>query len=146
VGDGWLSGYNDTIAERLAEEGVGVLAPVDAAVLTLVLLHVVAIPAARGDTDAADWSSGDLAPASLEDLTNNRDRRLTNKAARASLGRLKDAGILRPGRRSNLVPGPQFRRLTDKRSRMIWENLIIAAAPASSLARSIERRRGPVDG
>ena len=43
----WISGYDDTIADRLAEEGTGVLAPVDAAVLTLVLLHAVAIPAAR---------------------------------------------------------------------------------------------------
>ena len=50
--DRWISGYDDTIADRLAEEGTGVLAPVDAAVLTLVLLHAVAIPAARGAVDS----------------------------------------------------------------------------------------------
>src|SRR5437870_5556156 len=53
--DSWLSGYEDAIAARLAAEGTGVLAPVDAAVLSLVLLHAVAIPAARGAVDSDDW-------------------------------------------------------------------------------------------
>lgn len=140
--DRWISGYDDTIAYRLAEEGTGLLAPVDAAVLTLVLLHAVAIPATRGLQDTTDWSSDDLPAPDVATLTANRDRRLNERAVRASLRRLRDAGVLRAGLRSKLLPGSQFRRLTEDRSRMIWENLIVAAAPGSNLARAIDRRRG----
>ena len=139
--DAWLSGYDDAVAERLASEGAGVLAPVDAAVLSLVLLHAVAIPAARGAADSGDWLDDHLPAPDVATLTSNRDRRLNEKAVRASLRRLRDAGILRVGLRSKLLPGPQFRRLSEERTRMIWENLIVAAAPSSSLARTIERRR-----
>lgn len=140
--DRWTSGYDDTIADRLAAEGTGVLAPVDAAVLTLVLLHAVAIPAARGTADTTDWSSDDLPAPDVATLAANRDRRLNERAVRASLRRLRDAGVLRTGLRSKLLPGPQFRRLTEERSRVIWENMIVAAAPSSNLARAIHRRRG----
>lgn len=143
VGDGaWTSGYDDTIADRLAREGAGVLAPVDAAVLTLVLLHALAIPAARGAVDSSDWTSDALPAPDVATLCANRDRRLNERAVRASLRRLRDAGILRTGLRSRLLPGPQFPRLTDQRSRTVWENLIVAAAPGSTLARTIRRRRG----
>ena len=143
VGDGaWISGYDDTIADRLAQEGTGVLAPIDAAVLTLVLLHALAIPAARGAVDSRDWTSDALPAPDVATLCTNRDRRLNERAVRASLRRLRDAGILRTGLRSRLLPGPQFPRLTDQRSRMVWENLIVAAAPGSTLARTIRRRRG----
>jgi hypothetical protein len=138
----WTSGYDDTIADLLAVEGVGVLSLTDAAVLTLVLLHALAIPAARGAVDSSDWTSDALPPPDVSALCANRDRRLNERAVRASLRRLRDAGILRPGLRSRLLPGPQFRRLTDDRSRMVWENMLVAAAPASTLARTIRRRRG----
>lgn len=137
----WLSGYDDSIAGRLSAEGVGVLAPVDAAVLTLVLLHAVAIPAARGDIDSADWTAEGLDAPDVATLARNRDRRLNERAIRASLRRLRDAGILRSGQRSKLLPGPQFHRLTPNRTRKIWENMIVAASPSSNLARTIARRR-----
>lgn len=140
--DTWTSGYDDTIADRLAEEGTGVLSPVDAAVLTLVLLHALAIPAARGTVESGDWLSDQLPAPDVDMLTANRDRRLNERAVRAALRRLRDAGILRTGLRSKLLPGSQFRRLTDDRSRMIWENMVVAAAPGSNLARAIHRRRG----
>jgi len=140
--DAWISGYDDTIADRLMHEGTGILAPIDAAVLTLVLLHAVAIPAARGTTDTTDWSSDELPAPDVGAITANRDRRLNERAVRASLRRLRDAGVLRTGLRSKLLPGPQFRRLTEERSRMIWENMVVAAAPESNLARAIHRRRG----
>jgi len=140
----WTSGYDDKIADRLAKEGIGVLAPVDAAVLTLVLIHSVAIPAARGMVDSNDWSSEQLPAPDVVTLAANRDRRLNESAIRASLRRLRDAGILRSGLRSKLRPGPQFRRLTEARSRMVWENLVVATAPQSNLARAIHRRRGDV--
>ena len=139
--DAWISGYDDTIADRLARQGTGVLAPVDAAVLTLVMLHALAIPAARGTVDSSDWSSEHLPAPEVTALTSNRDRRLNERAVRASLRRLRDAGILRAGLRSKLLPGPQFRRLTEHRNRMIWENMVVAAAPGSNLARAIRRHR-----
>ena len=143
VGDDmWISGYDDTVADRLVDEGTGVLAPIDAAVLTLVVLHSIAIPAARGITTAADWSGDDLPAPDVDALTANRDRRLNERAVRAALRRLRDAGVLRTGIRSKLLPGPQFRRLTEERSRVVWENLIVAAAPTSNLARAINRHRG----
>lgn len=138
----WISGYDDAIADRLAEEGTGVLSPIDAAVLTLVLIHAIALPSARAGTETRAWVD-DMFPApDLRVLTMNRDRRLSEKAVRASLRRMRDAGILRPGNRAKLTPGPQFQRLTDGRSEQVWENLIIAAAPKSGLARVISRRRG----
>jgi len=142
--DAWTSGYEDTIADRLARDGIGVLAPVDAAVLTLVLLHALAIPAARGAVDSSDWTSDALPAPDVVTLCANRDRRLNERAVRASLRRLHDAGILRTGLRSRLLPGPQFPRLTGQRSRMVWENMIVAAAPGSTLARTIRRRRGGI--
>lgn len=143
VGDNaWLSGYDDSIADRLASEGTGVLAPIDAAVLTLVLLHAVAIPAARGTIDSGDWLADDLPAPDVAALAGNRDRRLNERAIKAALRRLRDAGILRAGQRSKLLPGPQFQRLSAHRDRQVWENMIVAAAPGSGLARTIVRQRG----
>src|SRR5690242_10338349 len=57
VGTGYLSGYDDRIADRLAEEGTGVLRLEDRAVLTLVLLFSVAIPRAEGQIPhEASWT------------------------------------------------------------------------------------------
>lgn len=139
--DSWLSGYDDSVADLLCTEGVGVLAPIDAAVLTLVLLHAVAIPAARGDIDSVDWTAEDLDAPDVATLARNRDRRLNERAIRGSLRRLRDAGVLRAGQRSKLLPGPQFHRLTSNRTQQIWENMIVAASPSSTLARTIARRR-----
>lgn len=139
---GWISGYDDAIADRLAEDGTGVLSPIDAAVLALVIIHAVALPSARSGTDTRAWVDDSLHAPDLRSLSMNRDRRLSEKAIKASLRRLRDAGILRPGSRAKLTPGPQFQRLTESRSQLVWENLIIAAAPQSGLARVISRRRG----
>lgn len=139
---GWISGYDDAIADRLAEEGTGVLSPIDAAVLALVVIHAIALPSARTGTETRAWVDDALPAPDLRSLSMNRDRRLTEKAIKASLRRLRDAGILRPGSRAKLTPGPQFQRLTESRSQLVWENLIIAAAPQSGLARVISRRRG----
>jgi len=137
----WISGYDDSIADRLAEEGTGVLSPIDAAVLALVVIHAIALPSARAGTETRAWVEDSFPAPDLRVLTMNRDRRLSEKAVKASLRRLRDAGILRPGNRAKLTPGPQFARLTEARSQQVWENLIIAAAPESGLARMISRRR-----
>lgn len=137
----WISGYDDEIADRLISDGIGVLAPVDSAVLTLVVIHAIAIPSTREGIAGGEWVDDSFNAPDVRALAANRDRRLNERAIKASLRRLRDAGILRPGSRAKLTPGPQFQRLTEQRSQTIWENLIIAASPQSGLARVIIRRR-----
>jgi hypothetical protein len=137
IAGGWLSGYRDDIADRLVTEGLGVLAPKDRAVLALVLLHTVAIPRARGRVASENWS--DALPATVEEL--ERNRHLTQKDIRASLRRLRTAGILRPGHRSAITPGPQFLRLTAERSSRLSEDLVLLCHPDGMLAHVIRRRR-----
>lgn len=134
---GWLSGYRDDIADRLAAEGLGVLSRKDRAVLALVLLHSVAIPRARGRVDSDDWTQA--IPTSVEEL--ERNKHLTQKDIRASLRRLRTAGILRPGHRSAIAPGPQFLRLTAERSNRLSEDLVLLCHPDGMLAHVIRRRR-----
>jgi hypothetical protein len=137
VGGGFLSGYDDRVAERLVEEGVGVLPPDDRAVLTLVVLHTVAIPRARGTIPAdADWSVAEPV-----ERTRLRDSRLPERAIDGALRRLRDAGILRPGQRPPIAPGPQFRRLTPAASASLFEELILLCEPDGALAEAIRRRR-----
>lgn len=134
---GFLSGYDDAIAERLVEEGVGVLPADDRAVLTLVLLHAVAIPRARGELPAGeDWTGVPVTRERLKD-----SRQLSGVAIDAALRRLQDAGVLRSGGRPLIVPGPQFARLTSVASRRLFEELILLAEPGGALADSIRRRR-----
>jgi hypothetical protein len=137
-GGRWTSGYDDAVWERLVTEGIGSLQPVDAAVLTLVLLHTVAIPRSAGRTTGDRWC--DAAPVTVDELAKNRH--LGERQIRASVRRLKDAGILRPGHRSDIVPGPQFERLTPRQSQRLWEDLIVAVKPDSPEARRILFRRG----
>lgn len=134
---GWLSGYRDDIADRLVSDGLGVLAPKDRAVLALVLLHTVAIPRARGRVDSDQWTAA--IPTTVEEL--ERNRHLTQKDIRASLRRLRSAGILRPGHRSAIAPGPQFLRLTAERSNRLSEELVLLCHPDGALAHVIRRRR-----
>jgi hypothetical protein len=137
VGDAFLSGYDDRVAERLAVEGVGILPPDDRAVLTLVLLHTVAIPRARGTIPpGTDWSVAQ--PVERERL---KDSRLPDKLIDAALRRLRDASILRPGQRPPIAPGPQFARLTSAASASLFEELILLCEPDGALAESIRRRR-----
>ena len=137
VGDGWLSGYDDALADRLVEDGLGVLAPVDRAVLTLVLLRTVAIPRAQGRIDDADWTAAE--PTTIDELSKNRH--LTKQEIKAGVRRLRTAGVLKPGRRPVIVPGPQFLRLTETRSRRLWEDLILLCQPDGMAAEVIRRRR-----
>ena len=53
---GYVSGYDDEIADRLAAEGIGVLDPIDGAVLAVVLLRGVAVPRAAAASRASNGS------------------------------------------------------------------------------------------
>jgi hypothetical protein len=136
IGTRYISGYNDQISDRLAEEGVGVLDPGDRSVLTLVLLFSVAIPRAEGKVvPEASWTGG--RPVSRERL---RGTKVPNPVIKGAIQRLLDAGIIRevgPG----LVPGPQFDRLTPAMSATLFEELVLLAEPEGILADAIRRKR-----
>jgi hypothetical protein len=133
----FVSGYDDAIADRLIEDGTGVLAPIDRAVLALVLLRTVAIPRAAGEVTGTSWM--DAKPCTIDDLAQNRT--ITTKAVKHSVRRLRTAGILPPGNRPEIRPGPQFQRLTPARSARIWEELLLLCQPDGVTATSIRRRR-----
>jgi hypothetical protein len=135
--EGWLSAYRDDIADRLVAEGLGVLAPKDRAVLTLVLLHTVAIPRARGRIEGDDWTQAE--PTTFEELRHNRH--LTDADLRRSVRTLRAMGVLRPGHRPHIAPGPQFLRLTAARKSRLWEELVLLCRPEGMLAQVIRRRR-----
>lgn len=135
VDGGWLSGYDDTVAARLADEGTGVLRADDRAVLALVLLHTVAIPRARGKTGTS-WT--DAEPTSKDELAKSK---IPRKTIDASVSRLRDAGVLAYGAKHRIVPGPQFARLTEKASASLWEELVLVAQPHGVMAQVIRRRR-----
>jgi hypothetical protein len=135
-GTGYLSGYDDAVAARFVEEGIGVLPPEDRAVLTLVVLLTVAIPRAERTIPAdAPWSRAEPVP--RERL---KDSRLADNVINGALRRLRDARIINSGPRG-VSPGPQFDRLTPAASARIFEELILLAEPGGSLAEQIRRRR-----
>lgn len=134
---GWLSGYRDDISDRLVDEGLGVLAPKDRAVLALVLLHTVAIPRSRGRIESDDWTLSE--PTTIQEL--ERNRHLTQSDIRRSLRRLRTLGVLRPGHRPSIAPGPQFLRLTAERNARLWEELVLLCHSEGMLAQVIRRRR-----
>jgi hypothetical protein len=140
AGPGWVSGYDDEVADTLADLDVGVLSPTDRAVLALVLLRTVAIPRARGELSGNAWVTPDGArPTTVAEL--NHNRHLTKKQITESLRNLRTLGLLRPGHRSGIVPGPALYRLSRQRAAWLWEDLLMLAAPDSSYARVLHARR-----
>jgi hypothetical protein len=137
---GWVSGYDDEVADTLGELGVGVLSPTDRAVLALVLLRTVAIPRARGELSGNTWvTSAGARPTTVTEL--NHNRHLTKKQITESLRNLRTLGLLKPGHRSGIVPGPALYRLSQQRAAWLWEDLLMLAAPDSSYARVLRARR-----
>jgi hypothetical protein len=135
---GYTSGYEDSVADRLAVEGIGVLPPVDRAVLIMVLLHTVAAPRARGEHRSASWLA-DGPGTSTDELYKNPY--VTYEQLRPAVRRLKARRLVREGFHRSLLPGPALLRLTDTQSARLWEDLVLAAEPDSMYARAIRRRR-----
>lgn len=132
-------GYDDTVADALVARGIGVLEPVDRAVLCLVLLLSVAAPRARGQLPACDdWSSGRRL-SSEQLLGHFRGQGLSRDAISDSVTRLKHLGLLRAGQ--DIAPGPSLARLTPRRRSELWEDLVLICAPTSSRASFIAGRR-----
>jgi hypothetical protein len=123
-----ISGYRDDVADTLLDAGGQTLAEDDLAVLTLVLIHTVAIPHAAGEIDGRGWDRA--VPVRSQDLRDLRhDTALSEARINESLRRLRDAGILAHGMNRTPQPGPQMLRLTERRSRAVWERLVRLADP-----------------
>jgi hypothetical protein len=135
--NGLISGYDDAIASRLADDGLGILPDTDRAVLALILIFSVAIPRAEGELPAeAPWTNGRPVP----------DEQFRGCAIKASwveqsVQRLTDADLVRRVPGKGLVPGAQFYRLTKHATAFLFEQLVLLADPHGSLADSIRRRR-----
>ncbi|MBG0831014.1 hypothetical protein HS041_24960 [Planomonospora sp. ID67723] len=133
----WTSGYADDAAA-----GAGTV-PDEAgrAVLTLVLIHSVAIPRAEGRLPADGWLSP--FPAQVEEL--RRHTRLPIGELETALRSLRHAGLVsqvKAGEEAGgYVPGPQFHRLTGAARRRLQEELILAAGPHTPLAAAVRAGR-----
>ncbi|WP_236005150.1 hypothetical protein [Nonomuraea antri] len=125
-----------TSAVLAAELGVA-----ERAVLTLVLVHSVAIPRAEGLLPEDTWLSPHPTPA--DEL--RRHTQLPIGELESALRMLRHAGLLsqvKAGEEAGgYVPGPQFHRLTPAARRRLQEELILAAGPHTPLAAAIRARR-----
>lgn len=138
----WISGYRDDVAAELARDPECVPPARERAVLTLVLIHSVAIPRAAGLLADDSWLSPHPTP--VDEL--RRRTQLPVGELEASLRRLRLAGLVSQVKAGaddagGFVPGPQFHRLTDAARRRLQEELILAAGPDSPLAAAIRARR-----
>lgn len=142
----WTSGYRDDIAEQLVEHGWGVLPELDRAILTIVLVHSVAIPRSEGKLPPGTWVSPfPTTPTHLRRISQLAGGRPMTDA----LARLRGAGLIQMVRGADPTtegasyqPGPQLHRLTPAASRRLQDELILAAGPATPLAAAIRARRG----
>ncbi|MEV0383754.1 hypothetical protein [Nonomuraea sp. NPDC050643] len=145
----WISGYDDARAAALgaleAAGPAGRLGVSERAVLTLVLVHSVAIPRAEGLLPEDSWLSPHPTPA--DEL--RRHTQLPIGELEAALRTLRHAGLLGQvkaggemgGEAGGYVPGPQFHRLTPAARRRLQEELILAAGPNTPLATAVLARR-----
>jgi hypothetical protein len=132
----WLTGYDDTVADRLAADGLGVLPPDDRAVLALVLINTVCLHRARTGTSDPGWEAPGVRS---EDLLGYRPQYQT--VVRAALRRLEARDLISRSPAGGIIPGPALRRLTPAQSQRLWEDLIVAADPHGPLAAAIRARR-----
>ncbi|MEV0345984.1 hypothetical protein AB0H88_09455 [Nonomuraea sp. NPDC050680] len=140
----WTSGYDDAYradpapATTSAAAGLG---ESERAVLTLVLVHSVAIPRAEGLLPDDTWLSPHPTP--VDEL--RRHTQLPIGELEAALRMLRHAGLLtqvKAGEEAGgYAPGPQFHRLTPAARRRLQEELILAAGPHSPLAAAVRARR-----
>ena len=138
-GTHWTSGYRDDVTAELTADGWHPLDRIDRAILTVVLVHSVAIPRSEGGLDTDTWTSPH--PTSPDEIF--KHSHLPREETRTALGRLRAAGLLQLDRRrgTGYVPGPQFARLTQTARRRLQEELILAAGPDTPLAAAIRIRR-----
>jgi hypothetical protein len=137
--DTWISGYDDA-----ATTGAEGLSPpeTERAVLTLVLVHSVAVPRAEGVLGEDTWLSPHPAP--VDEL--RRHTQLQIGELESALRALRHAGLISQVKAGEdvaggYVPGPQFHRLTPAARRRLQEELILAAGPHTPLATAVRAKR-----
>jgi hypothetical protein len=130
---GYISGYDDAVADRLAQERRPALTEQDLAVLAMVLLYGVLLPRAAGRLPGSSWATG--VPVAREQLSNNRH--LRDRQIDESLTRLRAAGLVGRGN----VPGPAWWRLSPQRQTLLWQNVVLLCRPGGALAAEIRRQR-----
>ncbi|MEV4070957.1 hypothetical protein [Nonomuraea fuscirosea] len=137
----WTSGYDDAVAAELGGPEGTRLGVSERAVLTLVLVHSVAIPRAEGLLPEDSWLSPHPTP--VDEL--RRHTQLPIGELEAALRSLRHAGLIgqvKAGEEAGgYVPGPQFHRLTPAARRRLQEELILAAGPNTPLAAAVLARR-----
>ncbi|HUR06183.1 MAG TPA: hypothetical protein VM347_26790 [Nonomuraea sp.] len=151
----WTSGYDDAYRDEPAPRHgptsgasseptsgpASGLGESERAVLTLVLVHSVAIPRAEGLLPDDTWLSPHPTP--VDEL--RRHTQLPIGELEAALRMLRHAGLLtqvKAGEEAGgYAPGPQFHRLTPAARRRLQEELILAAGPHSPLASAVRARR-----
>jgi hypothetical protein len=135
----WTSGHADDLVRDHAPAGA--LGESERAVLTLVLVHSVAIPRAEGLLPEDSWLSPHPTP--VEEL--RRHTQIPIGELESALRTLRHAGLLtqvKAGEEAGgYVPGPQFHRLTPAARRRLQEELILAAGPDTPLAAAVRARR-----
>lgn len=135
----WISGYADELVRD--EPPGGGPGESERAVLTLVLVHSVAIPRAEGLLPEDSWLSPHPAP--VDEL--RRHTQLPIGELESALRALRHAGLVtqvKAGEEAGgYVPGPQFHRLTPEARRRLQEELILAAGPDTPLAVAVRARR-----
>ncbi|WP_434447591.1 hypothetical protein [Lentzea sp. E54] len=141
---GYLTGYDDTIRDQLADNCTGILPPDLRAVLAMVLLLSVAIPRAEGRLSAeAPWTQGDPVPPAL--LKTGQIKR--QSTVEDALRELRSLGLIKSAT-GGVVLGPQVLRLTPQATTILFEEMILLAEPHGDLALTIRRQRtvGPRSG
>ena len=137
TGGGYLSGYADDVTDELADLGIGILPPPHRAVLAMVLLLSVAVPRAEGRVSMGDlWTRSQ--PVSPDML--GRESALSPGTVDSAMTALRQADLVKDVS-GGVVPGPQFRRLTEAAVSHLFEELILLAEPEGDLALSIKRLR-----
>src|SRR5690606_16007386 len=139
----WTSGYRDDVAAELAADPECVPPESERAVLTLVLIHSVAIPRAAGLLEDDTWLSPYPTPA--EEL--RRRTQLPVGELEAALRRLRLAGLVSqvkagPDDAGGFVRCTQIRRLTGAARRRLQAQPRGAGGPDWPLAGAIWARRG----
>ncbi|MGH3712041.1 MAG: hypothetical protein ACRDT4_01030 [Micromonosporaceae bacterium] len=139
----WTSGFRDDTRAALVLRSWGVLSTYERAVLTVILVHSVAIPRAEGQLVEDSWvSARPTSVAELKEHTQLARGRLSD-----ALQRLRAADLIRQvkGPKGSTgaayAPGPQFHRLTADARRVLQEELILAAGPGTPLASAIKAAR-----
>lgn len=127
----WVTtAVDDSIADRLATAGIGILPPDQRAVLALVLLRCVVLPAAHGRPPSS-WTQADRVPTAEIKASTVPDAHVTDALRHLALAGLVDAVP------AGVRPGPALERLTPIRRARLERDLVALVAGDNPLIRKV---------